>query len=61
VGGVYDMPVLQAVLDDTTIERVLEFPFRRLEVSVAVIVGLFIGREILQNLRKLEGEMRKYS
>lgn len=41
-----EMPVLQAVLENTTIKRVVELSLWGLEVSVAVIVGLLIGGQV---------------
>lgn len=43
VNRVNDVPILQAVLDYPTVKRVVELAIHRLEVSVAMIVGLLVG------------------
>lgn len=49
VGGVNDVPVLQAILHDAAVERVVELPVDGLEVSVAMVVGLLIGGQVVQH------------
>ena len=44
VGGINDVPVLQAVLQDSTVEWVVKLAVDCLEVSVAMVVGFLIGR-----------------
>ena len=43
VNRIYEVPILQAVLDDPAIEGVVELAIHRLEVSVAMIVCLLVG------------------
>ena len=57
VGGVYEVPVLQTVLENATIKGVVEFALGCLEVSVAVIVSLLVGGEVPHNLRELHGRI----
>lgn len=43
------MPILQAVHDNTTVKGVFEFTIYCFEMSVAVVVGLFVCCHIVQN------------
>lgn len=54
VDRVNDVPVLQAVLDDPTIEGVVELPIHCFEMSVAVVVGFLIGRQVTHNHLELK-------
>lgn len=49
VNRVHNVPVLQAVHDDPAVEGVVELPIHSLEMSVAMIVGLLIGGQVVQN------------
>ncbi len=52
------MPVLEAVLHNATVKRVVESAFHRLEVSVAVIVCLLVGGHVVQNHLKLHQQKK---
>lgn len=53
-----DVPILQAIHEDTTVKWVIELAFWGLEVSVPMVVGFFIGGEVFDHLGEL-GERNK--
>lgn len=58
---VHKVPVLEAVLDDASVKWVMEFSLHRLEMSVAVIVCLLVGRHVSQNHRELQQQEGVYN
>ena len=58
-GRSHEMPVLQAVVGHTTIEWIMEASIFLLEVTIAVIVGLLIGRYVTNDHVELRKEGRE--
>ena len=53
------MPVFQAVIEHATVERVVVAPILLLEVTIAVVVGLLVGRDVTDDHVELCGKERE--
>ena len=55
-GCFHEVPVLKAVVDHAAVERVVVAPILPLEVTVAMVVGLLIGRYVTDDHVELCGK-----
>ena len=58
-GWFHEVPVLEAVVDHATVKRVVVAPVLPLEVTVAMVVSLLIGRYVTDNHVELCGKQEE--